>query len=173
VRRNPQHISLLTVVSVISTPPFQPLHYKRNVCCPVVNRFMRQTLPTVNRKHFFVNILVLSPFGHKYRTTEHCSSVIHSSRAVTNLPTEISLCTCASCLLLLPRLSWYWTVLLPSDTYRKPIIYITNVLLPFVTYLLILPRTYVCLVGNCMRLPVHTTKSEKIVMPWGRLWPIT
>jgi hypothetical protein len=24
---------------------------------PVVNRFMRQTLPTINRKHFFMNIL--------------------------------------------------------------------------------------------------------------------
>jgi hypothetical protein len=37
---------------------------------------------------------------------------------------------------LLPRLSWSWTVLLPSDTYRKPITSITAVLLPFVTYLL-------------------------------------
>jgi hypothetical protein len=26
---------------------------------PVVNRFQRQTLPTVNRKHFFMNILSL------------------------------------------------------------------------------------------------------------------
>jgi hypothetical protein len=40
---------------------------------------------------------------------------------------------------LLPGLSWRWTVLLPSDTHREPIAYITPVLLPFVTYLLI-PR---------------------------------
>jgi hypothetical protein len=40
---------------------------------------------------------------------------------------------------LLPRLSRSWTVLLPSDTYRKPITSITTVLLPFVTYLLTLP----------------------------------
>jgi hypothetical protein len=41
---------------------------------------------------------------------------------------------------LLLRLSWSWTVLLPSDTHRKPITYNTTVLLPFVTYLLTLPR---------------------------------
>jgi hypothetical protein len=36
----------------------------------------------------------------------------------------------------LPRLSWSWTVLLPSDTHIKPTASITGVLLPFVTYLL-------------------------------------
>ena len=41
---------------------------------------------------------------------------------------------------LLPRLSWSWTVLLPSDTYRKPITSITAVILQFKTYLLTLPR---------------------------------
>jgi hypothetical protein len=41
---------------------------------------------------------------------------------------------------LLPTLSWSWDVLLPSDTYRKHITSITAVLLPFVTYLLTLPR---------------------------------
>jgi hypothetical protein len=40
---------------------------------------------------------------------------------------------------LLPRLSWSWTALLPSDTRRKPITSITAVLLPFVTYL------YICM----------------------------
>jgi hypothetical protein len=42
---------------------------------------------------------------------------------------------------LLPRLSWSWTVLLPSDKHRKPITSITAALLPFVTYLLTVPRT--------------------------------
>jgi hypothetical protein len=32
-------------------------------------------------------------------------------------------------------------MLLPSDTHTKPVMFITAVLLPFVTYLLILPRT--------------------------------
>jgi hypothetical protein len=40
---------------------------------------------------------------------------------------------------LLPRLLWSWTVRLPSDTHRKPIMSITAVLLPFVTYLAALP----------------------------------
>jgi hypothetical protein len=47
VRRNPQYRCLLTVVSVTSTPPFQPLRHQRNVCHLVVNRFTRRTLHTV------------------------------------------------------------------------------------------------------------------------------
>jgi hypothetical protein len=37
---------------------------------------------------------------------------------------------------LLPRLSWSWTVLLPSDTHRNPTTSITAVLPPFVAHLL-------------------------------------
>jgi hypothetical protein len=40
---------------------------------------------------------------------------------------------------LLHGLSWSWTVLLPSDTRRKTITYVTAILLPFVTYSLIFP----------------------------------
>jgi hypothetical protein len=29
---------------------------------PVVNRFTRQTLPTINRKHFFMNVLCIESF---------------------------------------------------------------------------------------------------------------
>jgi hypothetical protein len=32
---------------------------------PVVNCFTRQTLPTVNRKYFFMNFFALSPFAVK------------------------------------------------------------------------------------------------------------
>jgi hypothetical protein len=32
---------------------------------PVLNRFKRQTLPTVNMKHFFMNILCIDPFVRK------------------------------------------------------------------------------------------------------------
>jgi hypothetical protein len=32
VRRNPQHRSLLTVVSATSAPPFQPLRHQGNIC---------------------------------------------------------------------------------------------------------------------------------------------
>jgi hypothetical protein len=40
------------------------------------------------------------------------------------------------------RLQWSWTVLLPSDTHRKPIRSITAVLLPFTAYSLTLPCIY-------------------------------
>jgi hypothetical protein len=43
---------------------------------------------------------------------------------------------------LLPRLLWSWTMLLSSDTHRKPITSVTVVLLPFVTYILTLPCIY-------------------------------
>jgi hypothetical protein len=45
-------------------------------------------------------------------------------------------------LIILPRLSWNWTLLLPSYTHRKPTMSITGVLLPFVTYLLTVPHTW-------------------------------
>jgi hypothetical protein len=62
VRRIPQHRSLLTFVSATSAPPFQPLRHLRNVCHQAVNGFTRQTLPTVNREHFFMNILCTESF---------------------------------------------------------------------------------------------------------------
>jgi hypothetical protein len=62
VRRNPQHRSLLTLVSATSAPPFRLLRHQRNICHPVVNRFTRHTLPTVNRKYFFTNILCTESF---------------------------------------------------------------------------------------------------------------
>jgi hypothetical protein len=60
--RNLQHRSLLTVVSATSNPPFQPLRHQRNVCHSVVNCFTWQTLPTVKRKYFFINILCIESF---------------------------------------------------------------------------------------------------------------
>jgi hypothetical protein len=95
VRRNPQHRSLLTVVSATSAPPFQPLRHQRNFCHPAVNRFTRQTLPTVYRKHFFMNIFALSPFAHKKSTSERCSLIVHSSSTVTILTIETNLWICA------------------------------------------------------------------------------
>jgi hypothetical protein len=78
MRRNPQHRSSLTVVSATSTPPFQPLRHQRNLCHPVVNRFTRQTLPTVNMKRFFINILCVESVcpQKKKSITERCSSVV-------------------------------------------------------------------------------------------------
>jgi hypothetical protein len=95
VRRNLQHRNLLTVVSATFAPPFQPLRHQRNVYHPVVNRFTRQTLPTINRKHFFMNILCIESFWPQKHTTERRSSVVYSSSKVAILTTETSLRTCA------------------------------------------------------------------------------
>jgi hypothetical protein len=85
----------------------------------VVNPFTRQTLLTVNRKHFFMNILCIESFCPQKHTTERYCSVVHSLSTVAVLTTETSLWTWHACLL--PRLSWSWTVLPPSDAHRKPI----------------------------------------------------
>jgi hypothetical protein len=72
VRRNQQHRSLLTVVSAISAPPFQLLRHQRNV--PVENRYTRKTLPTKNRKHFFMNILCIeSSFPQKKNAQQNAA----------------------------------------------------------------------------------------------------
>jgi hypothetical protein len=62
VCQNPQHRSLLTVVSGTHAPPFQPRRRQRKVCHPVVNHFAWQTLPTVSRKHFFMNVPCIESF---------------------------------------------------------------------------------------------------------------
>jgi hypothetical protein len=82
MRRNRQHRSILTVVSATSASQFQPRH-QRNVCLPVVNRFTRQTLPTISRKHFFMNILCIESFcsqkTHK-RTLLFCGKFLKHGR---------------------------------------------------------------------------------------------
>jgi hypothetical protein len=65
VRRNPQHRSLSTVVLAISAPGRIICDFRtslREFLDPVVNRRTRQTLPTVNRKHFFMNFLCIETF---------------------------------------------------------------------------------------------------------------
>jgi hypothetical protein len=107
----------------------------------VVNRFTRQTLPTVNRKHFFTNILCTESSCPQKKTHNRILlfGIIFSSTVAIRLLKPASEHEHAR---LLPRLSLSWTVLLPSDTHRKPIMLITAVLLPLVTYLLTLPRIY-------------------------------
>jgi hypothetical protein len=60
-----------------------------------VNRFTQQTLPTINRKHFFMNILSLSPSSNRKHITERFSSVVYSSFTVVILTTKTSLWICA------------------------------------------------------------------------------
>jgi hypothetical protein len=63
---------------------------------PVVNRFIQQTLPTTNRKHFFVNILFYWVLPTEKCITEFFSSVVYPSSIVIILTTKTRLwiCTC-------------------------------------------------------------------------------
>jgi hypothetical protein len=100
VCRNPQHRCLLTAVSATSAPPFQTLRHQAKFfdtsLDPAVNRFTRHTLPTVNRKHVFMNILCIESFcPQKESTTDRCSSVVHTLSTVVILTAGTSLWTCA------------------------------------------------------------------------------
>jgi hypothetical protein len=123
----------------------QPLSHYVGITCdfrtflrgfldPAVKRLTRQTLPTVNRKHFFMNVLCNESFcpppPQIKCNVERCSSVEHSSSTVAILKAASEHAHAR----LLPRLSWSWIVLLRSDTHRKPITSITAILLPFVAY---------------------------------------
>jgi hypothetical protein len=138
-RRNPQRRSLLTVVSATSAPLFQLLRHQRNVCHPVVNRFTLQILPAVNRKHFFMNILCTESFCEQKsqkRTLQFVSRFPKYGRHFDycNPPLNMHMRVCyLGC-----HLSW--TVLLPSDTQRKPITSITALSVPLMIYLLTLHR---------------------------------
>jgi hypothetical protein len=138
VRQNPQNRSLLTVVSAIPAPPFQPLRHQRNFGHPGVDCFTRQTLPTVNTKNVFMTKLYIESF-YPQKTHNNPAFRYHTPQA----PSPFWLLNPSSehaHARLLPRPSWSWTVLLPSNTHRKPITSIAVVFLPFVAYLLTLPR---------------------------------
>jgi hypothetical protein len=103
---------------------------------PVVNRFTRQTFPTVNISLWIS--FALNPFSHKER---HKITLLISRILLKQSPFWLLISASVHAhARLLPRLSWSWNVLLPNYTYWKPITFITAVLLPFVTYLLTLPR---------------------------------
>jgi hypothetical protein len=133
LRRNPQHRSVLSVL-------FQPLRHQRNVCHPVVNRFTRQTLPIVNSKHFFMNILCVGSFCPQ-KTAQQNSALRQYTPQAWSPYRLLKPAFEHEHARLLARLSWSWTVLLPSDKPRKPSMSITAVLLPFVAYSVTSPRT--------------------------------
>jgi hypothetical protein len=88
---------------------FQPLRHQRSVCHPDVNHFTWQN--TSHRKQ--ETFLYEYPLHWLVKlTSEHAHAC------------------------LLPRLSWSWTMLLPSDTHKKPNKSTMAVLLPSVIYLL-------------------------------------
>jgi hypothetical protein len=78
--------------------PFQLLRRQRNVCHPVVNRFTRQTLPTINRKHFFMNILCIESFCPQktHKRTLLFGSISSNTVAILTTETSFWTCPCAS-----------------------------------------------------------------------------
>jgi hypothetical protein len=109
VRRNPQHRCHLTVLSHIrtsvytSSPSAKHLPPWGQFLDPVVNRITRQTLPTVNRNHFFMNTLYVESLCQqkKKSTTWRWSSAIHSSSTVAIFDywnQSLNTCMCVCCL---------------------------------------------------------------------------
>jgi hypothetical protein len=136
VRRNPQHRSLLTVVSATSAPGWASSaiferHWENfsTTCDPLyatnTSHRKQETLLYEYPLHW-----VLLPTKKDNRMLFFGITFLMHSRYF-DYWNHVHAC-------LLPRLSWSWTMLLPSDTYRKHITSITAVLLPFVTYLLTL-----------------------------------
>jgi hypothetical protein len=99
-----------------------------------VNHFMWQTLPTINKRHFFMNILCIESFC----PGRNAQKTLLFSRTLLKHGRHFYYWNQALNMHMLPRLTWSWAVLLPSDVHRKPV---TAVLLPFMTYLLTLPHS--------------------------------
>jgi hypothetical protein len=96
VRRNPQHISFLL------SQPLPHLRFNLFVISetfasflgPMVNRFTRQTLPTINRKHFFMNILCTESLYPQKTHNRTLLLVLNSLSTVAILTTETILWIC-------------------------------------------------------------------------------
>jgi hypothetical protein len=118
------HLRLSNVLEGISRPSCEPSY---------------ATFLTVNKKYFVMNVLFIGPYAHK-NAQQNSALRYYTPQArspfwLLKPPSEHGHAR------LLANLSRSWAVLLPSDTHRK------LVLLPFVTYLLTLPRTWT--------IPVH------------------
>jgi hypothetical protein len=101
VRWKQQHRSLLTSVAATCATPFhlRLSNVLERISWPNYERITRQTLPTVNRKYFFTNILCIETFCSQRKCAiERCSAIVHSSNSVAILTTEtnLSTCSCAS-----------------------------------------------------------------------------
>jgi hypothetical protein len=83
---NPQHRNLLSAFSNFRTGSDIICDFRKSIRelpCPVVNRFTRQTLSTLNKKHFFMNILCiesLCPQKTHNRTLLFGSSLLNDGR---------------------------------------------------------------------------------------------
>jgi hypothetical protein len=84
-----------------------------------MNLFTRQTLPTVKSKHLFMNILYIQPFWPQKRNAQEISALWWYNSQARSPFWPLKRSSEHAHALLLPRLSWSWTVVLPSDTHRK------------------------------------------------------
>jgi hypothetical protein len=94
VRQNPQQVFLLlsqaaSALGRASSVTFELL--SENFSTQLCTALRDKHFPTLNGTHFILNILLLSHFAQRKRTTERWSSVLHYSRTVAILTTEISL----------------------------------------------------------------------------------
>jgi hypothetical protein len=96
VCRNPQH----RIFRLLSQPLLHlcfNLFVVSGTFAPRWNSFTQQTLPTVNRKHFFMNILCIGPFAHrKMHNRMLLFSSTHSSMVAILTP-ETSLLNMRMC----------------------------------------------------------------------------
>jgi hypothetical protein len=108
---------------------------------PRWNCFTWQTLPNINKKHFFTDILCIESFWpqkSQERTSLFGNTLLKHGRHFDYWKQPLNMCIrvgyldcheAGMCCYIL------------NDTYRKPIMSITAVSLPFGTYLLTLHRT--------------------------------
>jgi hypothetical protein len=115
--------------------PFQPRRSWENFSTQLWAALRDKHFPPQTENISFLISFALSPFAHKKVAHQNAALrwYTRQSRPPFWLLKPASEHAHAR---LPPRLSWSCTVLLPSDTHRKPITSITAVLLPFVTYLL-------------------------------------
>jgi hypothetical protein len=119
---------------------------------PVVNRFTRHILSTVNRRHLFMNILCIESFYSQKKTHNRALLFVSTFKYGLHFDYWNQF--------LNMRLR-VWSVLPPSDTDRKFSASVTAVLLPFTTYLLALPR--ICVFHLCIhRFIVSCREPTKI-----------
>jgi hypothetical protein len=134
----PQYVETRSTEIFWLSQPFPRLRFNlfvvRETFSTQMRTALRNKLQTVNRKHFFMNILCIKSFclqKKTYNRTLLFGSTPPKARSPFWLSKPASEHAHER---LLPRLSWSWTVLPPTDTHRKPVTSITSVLRPFVTY---------------------------------------
>jgi hypothetical protein len=81
VLRNPQNKNLLSVV----TTHFAPVGYYLRLfefLDPAVNHFTQQTLPTVNMKRFYINVLCIESFCPQKNSQQNAAYVLYSNLSI-------------------------------------------------------------------------------------------